>query len=181
MLAKETTMQKWCELACGWCATNDADGWQEGGCRNAPPFRQPDPPMKPQDPQAERITFGVELETTIPATSGIVVGGYNFGAAVRAGAANGNTQHLTAPTFDGAFWKAERDGSICANPGRVACEFVSLILTGGEGVEHLLQFVEWANAIGAIAGAKRGQGIGWRDWGGGPLRERRSGGAERRA
>jgi hypothetical protein len=30
--------------------------------------------MKPQDPQAERITFGVELETTIPALSGVVVG-----------------------------------------------------------------------------------------------------------
>jgi len=55
--------------------------------------------MKPQDPQAESITFGVELETTIPATSGIVVGGYHFGAAVTVGAANGTTQHLTAPTF----------------------------------------------------------------------------------
>ncbi|MCX6868293.1 MAG: hypothetical protein NTV46_19220 [Verrucomicrobia bacterium] len=32
--------------------------------------------MKPQDPQAERIMFGVELETTIPATAGLVVGGY---------------------------------------------------------------------------------------------------------
>jgi len=33
--------------------------------------------MKPQDPKAEAITFRVELETTIPATSGIVVGGYH--------------------------------------------------------------------------------------------------------
>jgi hypothetical protein len=60
---------------CGWDATNDAHGWQEGGCRNAQPFRQSDPQMmKPQDPQAESITFGVELETTIPATAGLVVG-----------------------------------------------------------------------------------------------------------
>jgi hypothetical protein len=29
--------------------------------------------MKPQDPQAESITFGVELETTLPATAGLVV------------------------------------------------------------------------------------------------------------
>jgi len=32
--------------------------------------------MKPQDPKAESITFGVELETTIPATAGLVIGGY---------------------------------------------------------------------------------------------------------
>ena len=66
----------------GWCATNDAGGWQEGGCRNAgtPALTglrsQLDPPMKPQDPQAESITFGVELETTIPALSGVTIGGY---------------------------------------------------------------------------------------------------------
>jgi hypothetical protein len=28
--------------------------------------------MRSQDTQAERITFGVELETTIPATAGVV-------------------------------------------------------------------------------------------------------------
>jgi hypothetical protein len=33
--------------------------------------------MKPQDPQAERITFGIELETTIPALSGVTIGGYH--------------------------------------------------------------------------------------------------------
>jgi len=37
--------------------------------------------MRSQDTQAERITFGVELETTIPAMSGIAVGGYHSGAA----------------------------------------------------------------------------------------------------
>jgi len=104
--------------------------------------------MKPQDPQAERITFGVELETTIPATAGIPVGGYHYGATVFVGADVATNQHVTAPTFNGAFWKAERDSSIRVIPGRVACEFVSPILQGGEGVEHLLQFVEWVNAIG---------------------------------
>ncbi|MEI6656504.1 MAG: amidoligase family protein, partial [Verrucomicrobiota bacterium] len=105
--------------------------------------------MKPQDPQAERITFGVELETTIPVTAGIVVGAYHVGTTVRVGADSQTHLPLNAPTFDGNHWKAERDGSIRIKPGRVACEFVSPILKGGEGVEHLIQFVEWANAIGA--------------------------------
>ena len=105
--------------------------------------------MKPQDPQAERITFGVELETTIPATSGIVVGAYHVGTTVRVGADMHTSFPLNAPTFAGNHWKAERDGSIRIKPGRVACEFVSPILKGGEGVEHLLQFLDWANAIGA--------------------------------
>jgi hypothetical protein len=113
------------------------------------PHIQPDPQMKPQDPKAESITFGVELETTIPATAGVSVGGYHFGRPVIAGTDAATNQHLNAPHFNGAFWKAERDGSIRVIPGRVACEFVSPILHGGEGVEHLLEFVEWARAIGA--------------------------------
>ena len=112
--------------------------------------------MKPQDSQAERITFGVELETTIPALSGVTIGGYHHGSTVTVGAANGTTQHLTAPTFNGNHWKAERDGSIRANPGRLACEFVSPILQGGEGVSHLIEFVEWAKAIGANVNASCG-------------------------
>lgn len=105
--------------------------------------------MKPQDPKAESITFGVELETTIPVTAGIVVGAYHIGTTVRVGADTATNLPLNAPTFDGNHWKAERDGSIRVNPGRVACEFVPPVLRGGEGVEHHLQFVEWANAIGA--------------------------------
>jgi hypothetical protein len=86
----------------------------------------------------EDITFGVEIETTIPA--GIVrVGPYHNGTPV----ANG-------PAFNGAFWKAELDGSILARiPGHTPCEFVSPILKGEAGVAHLIQFVEWLNAIGA--------------------------------
>ncbi len=105
--------------------------------------------MKPQDPKAESITFGVELETTIPVTAGIIVGAYHIGTTVRVGADTATNLPINAPTFDGNHWKAERDGSIRVIPGRVACEFVSPVLRGGEGVEHLLQFVEWANAIGA--------------------------------
>ncbi|MFZ9937951.1 MAG: amidoligase family protein [Luteolibacter sp.] len=99
--------------------------------------------------KAEAITFGVELETTIPATSGIVVGGYHNGSTVTVGADTATNQHRIAPTFNGKHWKAERDTSITIAPGRMACEFVSPILHGSGGVEHLLQFVEWANAVGA--------------------------------
>jgi hypothetical protein len=74
---------------------------------------------------------------------------YHSGAAVRVGADVLTNLPLNAPTFAGDFWRAERDGSIRTNHGRVACEFVSPILRGGDGVEHLIQFVEWANAIGA--------------------------------
>lgn len=117
---------------------------------NTGPRFQPDPPhMKPQDPQAEAITFGVELETTVPTSSGLVVGGYHYGAHVRVGAHATTQLPLNAPTFNGNHWKAERDGSITIAPGRMACEFVSPILQGSGGVEHLLQFVDWANAIGA--------------------------------
>ena len=112
--------------------------------------------MKPQDPQAERITFGVELETTIPATAGIVVGGYHIGTTVRVGSDSQTNLPLNAPTFDGNHWKAERDGSIRVIPGREPCEFVSPILKGTAGVEHLLQFLDWANAIGANVNASCG-------------------------
>jgi hypothetical protein len=112
--------------------------------------------MKPQDMKAEAITFGIELETTIPATSGVVVGGYHRGASVNAGACTESNQPLHAPTFHGSHWKAERDTSIHPSSGRLACEFVSPILHGSGGVEHLIEFVGWANAIGAKVNATCG-------------------------
>ena len=105
--------------------------------------------MKPQDTQAASITFGVELETTVPVLSGLSVGNYHNGTTVHVAAINGTTQHLTAPTFNGAHWKAERDGSIRVNTGRLPCEFVSPILHGSDGVTHLIDFIKWAKAIGA--------------------------------
>jgi len=112
--------------------------------------------MKPQDPHAERITFGVELETAIPATSGVVIGGYHAGATVRAGAHATTGQMLIAPTFNGAHWRAERDTSIRARPGQAPCEFVSPILHGAAGVQHLIDFTEWAKAIGGTVNATCG-------------------------
>jgi hypothetical protein len=112
--------------------------------------------MRSQDTQAEQITFGIELETAIPTTSGVTVGGYHCGAPVRAGNDAATGQPLNAPTIDGNHWRADRDGSIRCESGRLACEFVSPILKGSAGVEHLLQFVEWANAIGATVNASCG-------------------------
>lgn len=112
--------------------------------------------MKPADPQAEAITFGIELETTVPATSGVVIGAYHGGATVRNGAERATSSSLIAPTFRGNHWKAERDGSIRCRPGQAACEFVSPILQGAEGIQCLLDFVEWARAIGATVNASCG-------------------------
>jgi len=94
------------------------------------------------------IRFGVELETKVPRTSGIAVGGYHSGYPVRSARAT-NGQELAAPTFNGATWRADRDGSITCEPGETACEFVSPILHGETGVENLCQFVEWMLAVGA--------------------------------
>jgi hypothetical protein len=67
-----------------------------------------------------------------------------------------NGASLPAPKFMGAAWRADRDGSIVCAPGELPCEFVSPILYGDEGVEHLCRFVEWLNAIGAKVDASCG-------------------------
>jgi len=103
---------------------------------------------KQQDTEATAIRFGIELETKIPRTSGLAVGGYHVGYPVRSAIAT-NGQQLAAPTFNGATWRADRDGSITCEPGEMPCEFVSPILHGEAGVENLCQFVEWMIAVGA--------------------------------
>jgi hypothetical protein len=112
--------------------------------------------MKPIDTQAALIQWGIELETRIPDNSGIAVGGYHHGLPVRTGLTQATNLPRSAPTFNGALWKAERDGSIRCDAGQVPCEFVSPILNGEAGVEHLMQFVEWLNAVGATVNASCG-------------------------
>ena len=112
--------------------------------------------MKERDPKAESITFGVELETAIPLTACVTVGGYHYGLPVRGGADATTRQGITAPDFNGAFWRAERDGSIRCESGYSPCEFVSPVLQGAAGVENLIQFVAFANAIGAKVNASCG-------------------------
>lgn len=112
--------------------------------------------MRPQDTKAEAITFGVELETTIPAAAGIVVGPYHGGLPVADGVATATGQRVAAPHFGGTRWHADQDGSIRSEGGRAACEFVSPVLSGAEGVEALLAFVDWAKAVGATVNSSCG-------------------------
>jgi len=103
--------------------------------------------MKKPDIKAASVTFGVELETSIPATSGVTVGSYHHGTPVAGGLRKTDGTVIAAPTFGRLTWRAERDGSI-RGPG-VPCEFVSPILHGEQGVEALCNFVGWMNEIGA--------------------------------
>ena len=104
--------------------------------------------MKPQDTKAASVLFGVELETTIPAASGVTVGSYHHGTPVTGGLdSRGAT--LAAPRFNRLAWRAERDGSIRYNTGQQPCEFVSPILHGEDGVAALCDFVGWMGEIGA--------------------------------
>ena len=69
--------------------------------------------VKRQDHQASQIRWGIELETRIPTTAGVNVGGYHRGNPVQVGIDKSNTLPVNAPSFQGDHrWKAERDGSI---------------------------------------------------------------------
>jgi hypothetical protein len=104
--------------------------------------------LKPQDLAAASIAFGIEIETAIPVSSGIEVGPYHRGLPVTtAKAVDGST--LTAPTFEGRPWKAERDGSIRYQSREKACEFVSPILRGPDALQALAEFTRFLDAIGA--------------------------------
>jgi hypothetical protein len=105
--------------------------------------------MRPQDIKATQIRFGIELETAIPAASGITVGSYHGGSPVTGGIRAGESTILAAPNFNRAYWKAERDGSIRYQTGEMPCEFVSPILHGEDGVAKLCDFVGWMGGIGA--------------------------------
>ena len=110
--------------------------------------------MKPADTQAARIQWGIELETRLPAAQ-VAVGAYHNGLPVQSGLTLSG-QRLEAPVFGGSRWKAERDGSIQCDPGQMPCEFVSPILQGEDGVDHLIAFVGWMNAIGSSVNASCG-------------------------
>jgi hypothetical protein len=103
--------------------------------------------MKKPDTKAASILFGVELETVIPAGCGVQVGNYHRGVQVAAGLRKTDGTVLVAPKFGRLPWRAEHDGSIRGSG--VACEFVSPILQGEEGVAALCEFVDFITAIGA--------------------------------
>lgn len=78
---------------------------------------------------AEKLTFGVEIETTCnPAKTGVRVGGYHCGIQV---------PYL--PTG----WKAENDASIRSTlRGHTSCEIVSPILRGSAGLEEVTRVIK---------------------------------------
>ena len=81
----------------------------------------------------QEITFGVEIETTIP-TGLIRVGPHGCGTDI--------------PELAG--WKADRDPSIsCRTPGHEPCEFVSPVFKGTEGIKQLLVDLAKIRAMGA--------------------------------
>jgi hypothetical protein len=103
---------------------------------------------KPADLDATGISFGIELETAIPVSSGIQVGPYHRGLPVTvACATDGST--VNAGSFGGRLWKAERDGSIRYQSGEQPCEFVSPILRGPEALHTIAEFTQFLEAIGA--------------------------------
>lgn len=79
---------------------------------------------------ANQIAFGIEFETTLPASDTTPIGSYHHGYEV--------------PWLPEG-WRAEKDNSIETTANRKACEFVSPKLRGQEGIEQV------ANAIDAIA------------------------------
>lgn len=91
---------------------------------------------------ASEITFGIELEATIPAGL-IQVGEHGAG--------------LPIPQIPG--WKADRDPSIRARNGRVACEFVSPVYKGAEGLRQLIADVNAIKALGATVNATCGMHV----------------------
>lgn len=79
------------------------------------------------------LTFGVEIETCIPVNSPVQVGGHGNGRAI--------------PQLPG--WKADGDPSIRAGNGYKACEFVSGIFKGVDGLRQLLADLEVIKGFGA--------------------------------
>lgn len=96
---------------------------------------------------ANEITFGIEIETHIPAGA-LPVGSYYSGAPVH-GLPEG--------------WVAKQDGSIQAPAGRQGCEFVSPVLKGDDGIRQILAVVAKLNEIGAKVNASTGLHVhvGW--------------------
>lgn len=88
---------------------------------------------------ASDMTFGVEIETIAP-HSAIEEGGLRIGA---------YHQGIQVPYLPQG-WKAERDGSIDASriPGGHACEIVSPVLRGPEGLAQVAEVVRTLEAKG---------------------------------
>lgn len=85
------------------------------------------------------MTFGIEIETTLPAGT-IEVGPHGAG--------------LPVPQVPG--WLADRDPSIRRSRGRVACEFVSPVFKGAAGLRQLIADLAKIRALGATVNSSCG-------------------------
>jgi hypothetical protein len=83
---------------------------------------------------AAELTFGIEIECTIPHSNAPQVGGYHAGRQIE-GLPIG--------------WNAQHDGSIRAGRGFVGVEIVSPVLQGAEGFRQVKRVCEWLKRIGA--------------------------------
>ena len=87
------------------------------------------------------MTFGIEIETTMP-----------FGVVQTGGHGNGRQVDWLP-----AGWVADRDPSIrCEDAGHVACEFVSPVLSGKEGLKTMVAAVREIVARGGKVNASCG-------------------------
>lgn len=90
---------------------------------------------------AADITFGIEIETTLPVTLNYPVGAYHVGVQAQ-GLPEG--------------WLAMRDGSIRTSRGRIGCEFVSPVLKGAEGLRQVVAVVKQLREMGAMVNSSTG-------------------------
>jgi len=86
---------------------------------------------------AKDITFGIELECTVKTATvsrnNMTIGSYHHGVQV---------------PFLPNGWKAERDASIRTPSGYQACEIVSPVLQGEEGILEVIQVLKKLNELG---------------------------------
>jgi hypothetical protein len=86
------------------------------------------------------LTFGVEIETGLPHSASISIGGYHNGRTLADFPVRG--------TMNTTKWKASADSSIHV-PNHTGCEFVSPILKGVDGLENLALACERIKSMGA--------------------------------
>ena len=86
---------------------------------------------------ANQMTFGVEIETVAP-DAAVTEGGLRIGA----------YHHGVQVPYLPRGWKAERDGSIDNSRGGHACEIVSPVLKGAEGIAQVAEVVQTLEAKG---------------------------------
>jgi hypothetical protein len=104
---------------------------------------------------ASEMTFGIEIETVAP------------DAALRQGLRIGTYHAGTQVGYLPAGWKAERDGSIRTAPGWHACEIVSPVLRGSQGLEQVAEVIRTLEAHGHRVNVSCGVHVhvGWkREW-----------------